>query len=318
MQAFHSNWTRPFFICNPHMEYRIEPFELLTTALSALEWRRENGSIRMICDTPAKRYYESLGLCFLWDDGVYPLLDTMPEDINATAFWAAGKLYALSAVPSPCVMLDTDFICWKSISNLLDGPDTAAIHREDIMPSIYPDQTAFAQTEGFPLDLFDWTVQPFNTALAYFGNDEFRRYYTDTAIRFMRCSPDADDALTYMVFAEQRLLAMCAEKKHAHATALSDLPALFGGAQNGYFTHIWGFKQQMRRRTFRRNPKRLRTLRNYLRFLHKKRQPVGCLLLFVYGKCSYVHSSFSIQNLPLLPCPELLVWLMLPENPAPP
>ena len=159
MQAFHSNWTRPFFIRNPHMEYRIEPFELLTTALSALEWRRENGSIRMICDTPSKRYYESLGLCFLWDDGVYPLLDTMPEDINATAFWAAGKLYALSAVPSPCVMLDTDFICWKSISNLLDGPDTAAIHREDIMPSIYPDQTAFAKTEGFPLDSFDWTVQ---------------------------------------------------------------------------------------------------------------------------------------------------------------
>ena len=106
MQAFHSNWTRPFFIRNPHIEYRIEPFELLTTALSALEWRRENGSIRMICDTPAKRYYESLGLCFLWDDGVYPLLDTMPEDINATAFWAAGKLYALSAMPSPCVMLD--------------------------------------------------------------------------------------------------------------------------------------------------------------------------------------------------------------------
>ena len=64
MQAFHSNWTRPFFIRNPHIEYRIEPFELLTTALSALEWRRENGSIRMICDTPAKRYYESLGLCF--------------------------------------------------------------------------------------------------------------------------------------------------------------------------------------------------------------------------------------------------------------
>lgn len=41
-------------------------------------------------------------------------------------------------------------------------------------------------------------------------------------------------------------------------------------------------------------------------------------LLFVYGKCSYVHSPFSIQNLPLLPCPELLVWLTLPENPAPP
>lgn len=56
MQAFHSNWTRPFFIRNPHMEYRIEPFELLTTALSALEWRRENGSDPHDRDTPAKRY----------------------------------------------------------------------------------------------------------------------------------------------------------------------------------------------------------------------------------------------------------------------
>ena len=26
------------------------------------------------------------------------------------------------------------------------------------------------------------------------------------------------------------------------------------------------------------------------------RQPVGCLLLFVYGKCSYVHSPFSIPH----------------------
>ena len=246
MQAFHSNWTKPFFVRNPQVNYRIEPFELLTTALSALEWRRENGSIRMICDTPAERYYDSLGLCFLWDDGVYPLLDGIPEDINAEAFWAAGKLYALAAMPSPCVMIDTDFICWKPIAALLDGLDAAAIHREDIMPSIYPDQTAFSRTDGFPFNTFDWTVQPFNTALSCFGTDDFRRFYTDTAIRFMRCSPKADDALTYMVFAEQRLLAMCAQEKKIRTAALSDLPALFGGSQNGYFTHIWGFKQQMR------------------------------------------------------------------------
>ncbi len=246
MQAFHSNWTRPFFVRNPHMQYQIEPFELLTTALSALEWRKQNGSIRMICDTPARRYYESLGLCFLWDDGVFPLLDAVPEDVNAEAFWAAGKLYALAAMPSPCVMIDTDFICWKPVSGLLTRLDAAAIHREDILPSIYPAKTAFARTDGFPLEAFDWTVQPFNTALAYFGDDDFRRYYTDTAIRFMRCSPEADDVLTYMVFAEQRLLAMCARKEGIRIAALSDLPALFGGAQNGYFTHIWGFKQQMR------------------------------------------------------------------------
>ena len=62
----------------------------------------------------------------------------------------------------------------------------------------------------------------------------------------MFSAPQADDTLTYMVFAEQRLLAMCAEKKGIRIRALSDLPSLFGGGQGGYFTHIWGFKQQMR------------------------------------------------------------------------
>ena len=246
LRAFHSNWTRPFFVRGADRPYAVEPFELLTTALSALAWRRENGPIRMICDSEAERYYESLGLCFLWDEGVHPLLDAVPQDVNAMAFWAAGKLYALSAMPSPCVMIDTDFVCWKPLSPLVDGLDAAAIHREDIMPDIYPGPAAFPQTHGFDFAVLDWSVQPLNTALAYFGDDAFRRYYTDTAIRFIRSSPGADDVLTYMVFAEQRLLAMCAAKRQARVKALSDLPALFGGAQQGYFTHIWGFKQQMR------------------------------------------------------------------------
>ena len=246
LRAFHSNWTRPFFVRGADRPYAVEPFELLTTALSALAWRRENGPIRMICDSEAERYYESLGLCFLWDEGVHPLLDAVPQDVNAMAFWAAGKLYALSAMPSPCVMIDTDFVCWKPLRPLVEGLDAAAIHREDIMPDIYPGPAAFPQTHGFDFAALDWSVQPLNTALAYFGDDAFRRYYTDTAIRFIRCSPGADDVLTYMVFAEQRLLAMCAAKRRARVKALSDLPALFGGAQQGYFTHIWGFKQQMR------------------------------------------------------------------------
>lgn len=246
LHAFHSNWTRPFFARNPTGEYAVEPFELLTTALSALAWRRENGPIRMICDTTAQRYYDSLGLSFLWDGGVYPLLDAVPEDVNPMAFWAAGKLYALSAMPSPCVMLDTDFICWKPLTPLLEGLDAAAIHREYIMPDIYPAPEAFRQTHGFDFSSLDWSVRPFNTALAYFANDSFRRYYTDTAIRFIRSSPLADDVLTYMVFSEQRLFAICAAQKKVRVAALSDLPALFGGEQQGYFTHIWGFKQQMR------------------------------------------------------------------------
>ena len=138
LSAFHINWTCPFFARTPDRPYAVEPFELLTTALSALSWQKTNGSIRMICDSTAKRYYDALGFSFLWDGGVHPLLDAMPEDVNPIAFWAAGKLYALSAMPAPCVMIDTDFIVWKPLAPLLRGLDAAAVHTEDIMPDIYP------------------------------------------------------------------------------------------------------------------------------------------------------------------------------------
>lgn len=36
MRGFHVNWTRPFSVRAPGMPYAVEPFELLTTALSAL------------------------------------------------------------------------------------------------------------------------------------------------------------------------------------------------------------------------------------------------------------------------------------------
>ena len=60
---------------------------------------------------------------------------------------------------------------------LLDGADAAAIHREDIIPSIYPGKSAFSRSNGFDFDAFDWSVQPLNTALCSFSDDDFRRFY---------------------------------------------------------------------------------------------------------------------------------------------
>ena len=59
----------------------------------------------------------------------------------------------------------------------------------------------------------------------------------------MRSAADTGDVLKYMVFAEQRLFGMCAEKMGIEVETLSELDALFGGS--GY-THIWGMKQQLR------------------------------------------------------------------------
>ncbi len=249
MRAFHSNWTRPFFARHPaDRPYHIDAAELLTTALSALVWRRENGSISMLCDSIAQDYYKKYELDFLWDGGIHPVLDEIDPAIDPVCFWAAGKLHALRTFGAPCVMLDTDFIVWHDLSAWLSPHPLAVIHREDIMPDIYPDASALHTHRPFDFTTLDWSVRPTNTALSWFGDGDFLRYYTETALDFMRAASPADHHLTYMVFAEQRLLPMLARQKGIPICSLMELPELFGSGQD-WFTHIWGFKQQMRQDT---------------------------------------------------------------------
>lgn len=243
MQAFHSVWTRPFFARNPGARFEIEPFELLTTALSALQWRSLGGSICMITDGAGAAYYHANRLECLWDGGLRVELDRIPPEVNPCVFWAAGKLFALRQMDLPCVMMDTDFIVWKDISDQLKGCDCAAIHREDLVDSIYPPLDAFAFDDELDLSGLDWAERPLNTAFAFFADRALRDRYCEKAIEIMLHAPMAQDALIYMVFAEQRLLAMLA--KNYRVRALSDIGSLFTSGQQS-FTHVWGFKQQMR------------------------------------------------------------------------
>lgn len=119
MRAFCSNWTRPYAMRCPGRPYEIPDYELLTTVLSALLWRKKNGSICMITDRVGERYYRSLGLAPVWDDGIRCELDAIPYTVDPSTFWAAGKLYALEKIPAPCVMIDTDFIVWNDLREQL-------------------------------------------------------------------------------------------------------------------------------------------------------------------------------------------------------
>lgn len=244
MQAFVSNWTRPYAVRCPDRPYQMTDFDLLTTVLSALVWRRENGSIRMITDDTGEQYYRSLGLTDLWDGGIFTYLNDIPSTIDPCTFWAAGKLYALAATPAPCVMLDTDFIVWHSLSEHWHRP-LAVIHREALNPAIYPAPSAFvlAPSYHFPTN-WNWHEPACNTALTYFGNDTLRKTYVGQAMDFMQAARGRD-GLIYMVFAEQRLLAMCAQACGVPIHAFSTEQDLFQGNQRD-FTHIWGFKQAMR------------------------------------------------------------------------
>ena len=119
-----------------------------------------------------------------------------------------------------------------------------AAHEEELMPSVYPDVSSF-RLKGKVLDEgLDYTTLPLNTAFLYIPDEDFKQYYTSRSIAFMKSAVYGGDYLTYMVFAEQRLLPMLAKRCGIGYTTLLDKDRLF--LPQNKFTHLWGAKQKMR------------------------------------------------------------------------
>lgn len=247
INAFHSNWTKPFFAFNKGKDYFIDDFEILTTILSALKWRENNGSIKMVTDEIGAEYYRKIGIEGIWDQGIDVTLDGyIDKDISCSTFWAAGKIFSLKRQSNPCAMIDTDFIVWKSLEYILSNVQIATIHKEYINEDVYPGRSYFKMKKGYNFDCtWDWSVLPCNTAFTYITNEEFKSYYVNTAIDFMKNSISDGNRITNMVFAEQRLIAICARKMNIDITELADFNKLLNNGQS-YFTHTWGYKDVMR------------------------------------------------------------------------
>lgn len=236
MKAFHTLRTKNGI--------NFSDFEIFVMILSALKWRERNGEIFIVTDTDGKNFLEEVGIISAWD-GIKIFLDEIDElGIDEKIFWAGSKLYALSKIETPCVMIDLDFIVWHKINFENFKSDIAVIHREDKNLACYPDEKYFRFKENFTLPPLNWEVEPCNTALAYFGDENFVEAYTNFAFEFMKNVLSDGDNLKYMVFAEQRWLAMCAEKFDVKIYSLSNLAELFGSQKS--FTHIWGEKKFLR------------------------------------------------------------------------
>ncbi|MBR4904904.1 MAG: hypothetical protein IKZ53_09565 [Selenomonadaceae bacterium] len=244
MRAFHTLRTKN------KLDFALVDFEIFTLILSVLEWQKHNGKIFLYTDTTGKNYLANAGLLNLWD-GADTSLDEMDSlGIDENIFWAGAKLHALSKQPLPCVMIDLDFIVWQPLNFEQLDSKLAVIHRESCDLLCYPDENYFRfKNFSLPADL-DWSVNPCNAALVYFGDKNFVRRYVEFAFEFMKAAnplPEQKgwDLLPYMVFVEQRWMAMCAELCNVEIKSLSHLTELFGGEQKT-FTHIWGHKQLFR------------------------------------------------------------------------
>ena len=239
MQAIHSTWSKPRIYSSGG--FYIEDFDILTTILSALKWREKNGKIKMATDSVGLHFYASRGMTGIWDE-ITNELDEIPSAIDPEVFWAAGKIYSIPEVPA--AVIDTDFILWDSIAFDVLGALTV-IHREELSQPIYPDINVFHMKPGYIFDPdLDWRERPINAAFYVIKDETLRRGFISAAKEFME-NAAGDDRLIYMVFAEQRLMAMTAKRLGIAVDEFSTMERLFRNGDRS-FTHIWGMKQQMR------------------------------------------------------------------------
>ena len=253
MKAFHVTSTAPsrtYYGRPGQRAFQLEDFEILTTILSALEWRRHNGPIKLYTDTIGADYYTQINLSTLWDAGIdTDTLEHCHLQTNPNVFWAFARTVALGRESCPCVLLDTDLIVWRNITALIRTP-FMAIHSEPLAFDVYVDKERLHTPPGYVWDHWDWTTTPVNAALLYFGRDDLRDYCATKGLEFMQNNLPAEEQgwPAHAVFVEQRLYPMCARQLgYAAAFFLQDYhgTTLAGGAANTLFTHLWVYKTKL-------------------------------------------------------------------------
>lgn len=243
LTAYHVLSTLPWQTRKPGTPFEMEEFAILTAKLSALCWQRYNGPIYLVTDPAGAEYVRSAGLDQVYD-GVKILLPRDNWGIPADKFWASSKLLALRQVELPCVILDMDLIVWRPLP--LDGSVLAAAHVEYLRPDVYPDLDAFhiSPRYRFPPQ-WDRTALPLNTAILYMADENLRNLYTGSAIAFMQYERHTpDDGVRCMVFAEQRILGMCAAEAGIRPQTFLDFDRL--GAHQDLITHTWSGKRLLK------------------------------------------------------------------------
>ena len=240
--ACHVLLTAPIFRRFPERPFSLPEHEQWMARLSALLWKRLNGPIHLMTDRVGAAYMRSIGMDQVYDEIIDDLHDSY--GLNQEKYWASGKLLALSRLKAPCMIMDMDLAVWQPLA--LQGLPLAAAHIEHLNERFYPDPRTFFEMSpryAFPED-WNYAAEPLNTAVMYIGNEELRQMYLKESFRFMQFERDTpDNGSNCMIFAEQRILAMCAARMGIQPTVLLDYDRL--GDPQPLITHTWSGKHVM-------------------------------------------------------------------------
>lgn len=232
-------------------------FDLLMMFASVIQWKKHHPSFHthVFLDKLTYDTFSRIGALELWDS--YENLPTS-KSIDKNVFWASSKLVALRSIEEPIVIMDNDFVVYKSFENFL---------KDKIVATLYEDGKGYYAN---PLNPYIKKVkhiinrpktEALNCSFLYFPDYKFTQYYAKTSIELMEeftklKVPDS----TYLIYAEQLLLKhlinlhkieydtlldkefLCSKKIYT-----KERPGLINTeSHNLYFRHYWMEKPDIR------------------------------------------------------------------------
>lgn len=227
---------------------------------SVIQWKKHNPSYitELHIDELTYKTFNKLGVLELWDN-IEILADNKFVDKNV--FWASSKLQVLSRVKGPVVIMDNDFVVYKSFEKFLK--DKIVVAHEEDGDSYYlgPLDPIIRQVKHI---INRPNLDAINCSFLYFPDFRFTHSYATTSLELMTeftrlKAPNSK----YLIYAEQLLLKHLLDIHEIQYETLIDkvyksAESRFFGKSNGiikykdaykYYRHYWKEKKSIRENT---------------------------------------------------------------------
>lgn len=232
-------------------------FDLLMLFASTIQWQKHHPdhTLNFYGDKLTLDLFKDLGVTELWNNVKEVGRNTF---IDKSIFWASSKLQALRHVDTPVVIMDHDFIVYRSFDKYLKDTFTAT-HEEDGTNYYLNALDPYIQQVKHIINRPN--LKALNCSFLYFPDSEFTRQYASLSLDLMaEFTKIKVPNSKYLIYAEQLLLKHLTTVKNIEIDTLLDHYLKcetdeFLKADTGlipyeehslYFRHYWKDKKKIR------------------------------------------------------------------------
>lgn len=232
-------------------------FDLLMMFTSVIQWKKYHPSFttELHIDKLTYSVFDELGVLSLWDN-----VEILAENkfIDKNVFWASSKLQVLRNVNEPVVIMDNDFVVYKSLEKFLKD-DVVVAHDEDGRGYyLGPLDPIIKQVRNL---ISRPNLEAINCSFLYFPDYKFTQSYSSLSLDLMyEFTKLKAPHSKYLIYAEQLVLKHLLNLHEIPYKTLIDKVYIcdgerFAGNSDGfinydeaykYYRHYWKEKQSIK------------------------------------------------------------------------